>query len=207
MLVRAVLRGELPEPKPPQLMCEACGQLDRRPGGRCSECHCSVDELEGCLVCGQMLCERCYPTSQHRQCYGPRGPNTSKPEHAVLFGLPPCCVPHASRLGRTMMSKMANEHPVAADWPPEPPHVDDVSKWTAIDRCQSCSNTRDRCFRGIQCDDCGEKPPHRPCLFRTTPLHWGVEHLLNWSNTLCQAAYWLRCSQPKPHLLTLMSLT
>ena len=159
MLVRAVLRGELPEPKPPQLMCEACGQLDRRPGGRCSECHCNVDELEGCLVCGQMLCERCYPTSQHRQCYGPRGPNTSKPEHAVLFGLPPCCVPHASRLGRTMMSKMANEHPVAADWPPEPPHVDDVSKWTAIDRCQSCSNTRDRCFRGIQCDDCGEKPP------------------------------------------------
>ena len=159
MLVRAVLRGELPEPTPPQLMCEACGQLDRRPGGRCSECHCSVDELEGCLICGQMLCERCYPTSQHRQCHGPRGPNTSKPEHAVLFGLPPCCVPHASRLGRTMMSKMANEHPVAADWPPEPPHGDDVSKWTAIDRCQSCSNTRDRCFRGIQCDDCGEKPP------------------------------------------------
>ena len=73
---------------------------------------------------------------------------------------PTDCVPHADRLGRRMLSKMANEtSPKAADWPPTPPHPEEISRYAEGESCGSCDRGREFCLRGLQCMTCDESGP------------------------------------------------
>ena len=73
---------------------------------------------------------------------------------------PTDCVTHADRLGRRMLSKMANEtSPKAADWPPTPPHPEEISSYAEGESCGSCDRGREFCLRGLQCMTCDESGP------------------------------------------------
>jgi len=44
-------------------------EVDKERGGRCSECRTMHDSLVHCLVCGQVLCDKCAPQGSHEACY------------------------------------------------------------------------------------------------------------------------------------------
>ena len=159
MAVRACRRGVLPDPTPPQLMCSARGQLERTDEGRCASCLSYAHELVPCGECALHLCQVCYSPQQHMPCKRPRLALMSNPEQ----WLPPDCVPHASRLGRRLLSRMANEsHTEPASWPPDPPHPEGITKYIENEVCASCQQDREFCLRGLQCVECGEQ--RRPSL-------------------------------------------
>ena len=159
MAVRACRRGVLPDPASPQLMCSARGQLERTDEGRCASCLSYAHELVPCGECALQLCQVCYSPQQHMPCKRPRLASMSNPAR----WLPPDCVPHASRLGRRLLSKMANEsHTEPAPWPPDPPHPEGITKYIENDVCASCQQGREFCLRGLQSVGCGER--RRPSL-------------------------------------------
>ena len=159
MAVRACRRRVLPDPTPPQLMCSARGQLERTDEGRCASCLSYAHELVPCGECDLRLCQVCYSPQQHMPCHRPRLASMSNPE----LWLPPDCVPHASRLGRRLLSNMANEsHAEPAPWPPDPPHPAGITKYIENEVCASCQQDREFCLRGLQCVKCGEQ--RRPSL-------------------------------------------
>ena len=43
-------------------------RLDRQVDGKCSECRLVFDVLDSCLVCGQMLCNKCLLQGFHASC-------------------------------------------------------------------------------------------------------------------------------------------
>lgn len=153
METREVLRGGLSAPVPPQLMCAVKGQLERTECGRCVACMSYAQELAPCRTCNAQLCQLCYSPDQHMPCCLPTLDRKDDP-------LPIDCVPHANRLGRLMLSRMANDPlPKAADWPPEAPHPKEVATYAENEECKSCHKGREFCLRGLQCVACGERGP------------------------------------------------
>ena len=43
-------------------------RLDKQVNGKCSECRLVFDVLDSCLVCGQMLCNKCLLQGFHASC-------------------------------------------------------------------------------------------------------------------------------------------
>ena len=119
-----------------------------------ASCMNYAQELVPCPECQLQLCQQCFSPDQHDPCCLP---TLSRKRRAAF---PTDCVPHADRLGRRMLSKMANEtSPKAADWPPTPPHPEEISRYAEGESCGSCDRGREFCLRGLQCMTCDESGP------------------------------------------------
>ena len=173
MMARETMRGERGIPLPPPLIAEITGQLDANEeiGGRCSECTSMCVEILPCLMCDKQLCQHCHAPQFHGPCNGPRLAPLSPLDKMMEF--PQTCVPHASRLGRSMLNKMSwhptpNKHSKEAadiippadviEWPPPP--TEDEKICLEDSECTSCKKGREACRRGLGRSSCRGKAPN-----------------------------------------------
>ena len=60
--------------------------VDEERGGRCSECRKPQDSLAHCLICGQVLCDKCLPQGSHGDCLAPHAKIVTAVEDDALLG-------------------------------------------------------------------------------------------------------------------------